>query len=180
MKKLFDLLKSRIEPYVGIGIIIVVVVLQLTDVKDEVAVMIDEVADEVALTKAEVKANKEAYKIDDDADDKLYTAKLDAIQRLGEEMQIKQMVLEANLDGLTVAATHGAEERQAQLEGRLIVLQRQMVNMTTAQTSYFDTLRSIQYELDLIRTLQSVADTVIVVETDTLIVKKRGRWYWFD
>ena len=180
MQKLFSILKSRIEPFIGIVVVIVVVVLQLTDVKDEMMVKIDEVSDEVALTKAEVQSNKEAWRADDAADEVLYMTKLDAIQNLGEEMQQKQMVLEANLDGLKVITTMGADERQAQLEGRLIVLQRQMMNMSISQQAYIDTLGSIQRELDLIQSLTMVRDTVIVVETDTLMMKKEGRWYWWD
>lgn len=173
MKKLFEILKSRIEPYIGIGIVIVVVIFQFTDVKDEMLT-------EIAGVKTEVKLNKAAWQIDDAADEKLYMTKLDVIQKLGEDMQIKQMILEANIDGLTIAATHGADERQAQLEGRLIVLQNQVMNMTITQRAYIDTVMAIHKELLLIKTLASVSDTVIIIETDTLMIKKKGRWYWFD
>ena len=180
MQKLLSILKSRVEPYIGAAAIIVFVVINFTNVKDEMLVKIDEVADEVALTKAEVQSNKEAWRADDAADEVLYMTKLDQIQDLGEEMQQKQMVLEANIDGLTVITTMGADERQAQLEGRLIVLQRQMVNMSIGQQTYIDTLGAIQREIDLIKSLAMVRDTVIVVERDTLMMKKEGRWYWWD
>lgn len=176
MEKLKTILKSRIEPYVSVAIVIVVVVFQVTGVKDDIATVdtkIDHVGHEVA-------ANKAAWSADDEADEKLYMTRFDAIQQIGEELQAKQMVLEGNIVGLRVEATHGAEERKLQLEGRLVVLQQQFANMAISERERDETMRAIQRELVLIRELQAVSDTVVVVRTDTLLVKKKGRWLWFD
>lgn len=111
--------------------------------------------------------------LEDKADEDLLDAKLSPIASLGEQLSSKLEILDANVDGLRVASIAGAEERAAQLEGRLVVLQRMVHENALSARAAVESLSVISAEVDKLRKL-AVPDTVTLVDTLTVDVKGKG------
>lgn len=122
-----------------------------------------------------VKAEQQEQRalLEDKADADLLEAKLSPIASLGEQLSSKLEILDANVDGLRVASIAGAEERAAQLEGRLVVLQRMVHENAISARAAVCSLTVISAEVDALKKL-AVPDTVTVVDTLTVEVKGKG------
>jgi hypothetical protein len=113
--------------------------------------------------------------LEDKVDAELLGAKLTPIANLGEQLSTKLEILDANVDGLRVASIAGAEERAAQLEGRLVTVQRMVHENAITTRAAIDSLSIIAAEVEALKRLAAVPDTVTLV--DTLQVEKDGDWW---
>jgi len=134
---------------------------------------------DLALVKKDVESIKTAQQaqqtlLEDKADETLLDAKLTPIASLGEKLSQKLEILDANVDGLRVASIAGAEERAAQLEGRLISVQRMVHENAITARAAVESLSVLTAEVEELKCLAAVPDTVVVTKTDTLQVKGKG------
>ena len=122
-----------------------------------------------------IKKDFETVQVQAEASDELFEAKLEPIKDLGEELKTELRIVKANQAGLEIAATDGADRRARLLEGRLLAFENQVV-MT--QEAMADSISKISYEI-LVLNAKVRSDTVRLTKfkTDTLLVKKKGKWW---
>lgn len=107
------------------------------------------------------------------ADAELIDEKFKPIREGSKELKRQFEIMQAELRGLTVAATAGAVQRSRLLEGRLVILQNQMMAGQELTKAMVDSMNVIRCEIEKLKHLKP--DTILVA--DTLDVDDDGSWW---
>lgn len=120
----------------------------------------------------QVQTIKEAQEKAQESGAALLDAKLQPFERLLDQIEI----IKAEIAGLTLEATEGADARARVLEGRLRVLQQEVLDFQQGQGPLLDSLLTrytcIEKELRLLQEIV-LAPPDTVIQVDTLTVKKK-------
>lgn len=169
MDKFLSRLKQRWELYLFFAMGVGAIFLKVWGVGDEVKTIKSDVS--------EVKYVQEQL-AEDKIDGDLLDAKLDPLLASNADLKREVEITRANVQGLRVASLAGAEERAAQLEGRMIVIQNMVYNNTITARAAVESLAVLSREIETVKQL-ALADTVKLksVRIDTLRIGKDGRWW---
>ncbi len=168
-KQILQTIKGRLEIYVLLVAVAVAVIFNAWKIEDRIG-------SEVQLVQSDIEAMKEAQEKDDAADSELLEAKLTPIATMGERLHHELELVKANLAGLEVAATDGADARARLLEGRILILQEKIITVQDGQEIFMDSLRCIQLEVRALGLL-AVSPPDTVVKVDTLQVEEDRKWW---
>ena len=110
------------------------------------------------------------------AQSELIDEKLKPLKDNAEDLKQDIAILQADVNGISIAANNGAEVRDRLLSGKITGLQQTMHEVQEVQSAAVDTLALVQRELDVIQeVLRQVPDTLIVMVPDsTTTEKKKG------
>lgn len=118
------------------------------------------------------------------AQSELIDEKLKPLKENANDIKEDIAILQANVNGISLAATDGAEARDRLLSGKITGLQQTMHEVQEVQSAAVDTLALVQRELDVIQeVLRQGPDTLIIVVPDSTEKKKGSRLNplnWFD
>lgn len=165
MKKLLGFLRARTEAAVAVAVILVTVIGTLSRDKEDLTTAINGVAGEVA-------KEVELRQASDKAAGELLDAKIKPIAEGIEKLDNELEVLEGTVGGLEIAATHGADQRALRLEGRLIVVQQQLVGLRFGVDALADSFDSKIEELE-----RELEPDTVQAPPDTVIVEVKGRGF---
>jgi len=111
-----------------------------------------------------------------DGHSNLLDAKLQPIQDATEEVQRELEILKTDVEGMSLAAEVGAEERNRRLAGKVEAVQQVVANVATTQAAVVETLVVVQVDLQQIHHELAVRDTVAATHADTVFVEKEQGW----
>lgn len=163
-RQILQTLKGRIDIYILLAFVAGSVIFNAWNIEDRLGT-------EIRLTQKDVQSMKEAQAKDDAADAELLEAKFGPVIEGNKRLQREVDIVQAEIRGLTVAATDGADARHRLLEGSLRILQEKVINVQ-------DSLLCIQHTVRILEDLAHVPpDTIVRVKIDTLTVEEDGNWW---
>jgi len=111
-----------------------------------------------------------------DGQSNLLDAKLAPIQESVENGRREIAILKQDMEGLSLAAEVGADERNRRLAGKVAAVQQVVTDVATTQEAIADTIQVVQRDLIEIHLELAVRDTVAATHADTVFVEKEQGW----